>query len=115
MAFQVSTFELDYWGDPQLGSVLDQVRSTMLVTVWVFIGIEGASVYSARAARREDVGRATVIGFLVCLALLMGVSLLSLGIFTQPELAALKNPSMAPVLEKAVGTWGCLLYTSRCV
>jgi arginine:ornithine antiporter/lysine permease len=88
--------------------VLDQVRSTMLVTVWVFIGIEGASVYSARAARREDVGRATVIGFLVCLALLMGVSLLSLGIFTQPELAALKNPSMAPVLEKAVGTWGAV-------
>ena len=109
MAFQVSTFELSYWGDPKLGSVLDQVRSTMLVTVWVFIGIEGASVYSARAARRADVGRATVIGYLVCLALLMGVSLLSMGIFSQPELAALKNPSMAPVLEKVVGTWGAVL------
>jgi arginine:ornithine antiporter / lysine permease len=109
MAFQVETFRLDFWGDAKLGSVLDQVSSTMLVTVWVFIGIEGASVYSARAARREDVGRATVIGFLVCLALLMGVSLLSLGIFTQPELAGLKNPSMAPVLEKVVGTWGAVL------
>jgi arginine:ornithine antiporter/lysine permease len=109
MAFQISTFELNFWGDAKLGSVLDQVRSTMLVTVWVFIGIEGASVYSARAARREDVGRATVIGFLVCLALLMGVSLLSLGILSQPELAALKNPSMAPVLEKVVGTWGAVL------
>ena len=108
-AFQVSTFELNYWGDPKLGSVLDQVRSTMLVTVWVFIGIEGASVYSARAARRADVGRATVIGFLVCLALLMSVSLLSLGIFSQPELATLKNPSMAQVLEKVVGTWGAVV------
>ena len=108
-AFQVSTFKLDFWGDVKLGSVLDQVRSTMLVTVWVFIGIEGASVYSARAARREDVGRATIIGFLVCLALLMGVSLLSMGILSQPELAALKNPSMAPVLEKVVGTWGAVL------
>ncbi len=108
MAFQVSTFELNYWGDPKLGSVLDQVRSTMLVTVWVFIGIEGARVYAARAARRADVGRATVIGFVVCLAMLMGVSLLSLGIFSQPELAALKNPSMAPVLEKVVGTWGAV-------
>jgi amino acid transporter len=28
--------------------------------VWVFIGIERASVYSARAANRADVGRATV-------------------------------------------------------
>jgi arginine:ornithine antiporter / lysine permease len=109
MAFQVTTFKLDFWGAPALGSVLDQVRSTMLVTVWVFIGIEGASVYSARAANRIDVGRATVIGFLVCLGLLMGVSLLSLGIATQPELAAMKNPSMAPVLERAVGTWGAVL------
>jgi arginine:ornithine antiporter / lysine permease len=108
LAFNVQTFQLDVWGGAQLGSVLDQVRSTMLVTVWVFIGIEGASVYSARAKKREDVGRATVIGFLICLALLMAVSLLSLGIFTQPELAALKNPSMAGVLEKAVGTWGAV-------
>lgn len=109
LAFRVDTFRLDFWGAPSLGSVLDQVRSTMLVTVWVFIGIEGASVYSARAARREDVGRATLIGFLVCLALLMAVSLLSLGIATQPELAGLKNPSMAPVLERVVGTWGAVL------
>ena len=109
MAFQVKTFQLDFWGDIKLGSVLDQVKGTMLVTVWVFIGIEGASVYSARARKREDVGRATVVGFLICLVLLGAVSLLSLGIYTQPELAALKNPSMASVLEKAVGTWGAIL------
>ena len=109
MAFQIDTFTLNFWGDPKLGSVLNQVKSTMLVTVWVFIGIEGASVYSARARKRADVGRATVIGFLVTLALLMAVSLLSLGIFAQPDLAALKNPSMAGVLEKAVGTWGAVL------
>lgn len=111
LAFKVDTFQLNPWGSPALGSVLDQVRSTMLVTVWVFIGIEGASVYSARAAHRADVGRATVIGFGVCLALLMAVSLLSLGIFTQPQLAALKNPSMAGVLEAVVGPWGALLVT----
>lgn len=108
-AFQSRTFHLDFWGAPALGSVLDQVRSTMLVTVWVFIGIEGASVYSARALHRKDVGRATVLGFLITLALLMAVSLLSLGMFTQPQLAALKNPSMAGVLEQAVGHWGALL------
>ncbi len=109
MAFQVDTFRLDFWGGAKLGSVLDQVKSTMLVTVWVFIGIEGASVYSARAANRSDVGRATVAGFVICLLLLMAVSLLSLGITTQPDLAGLKNPSMAGVLEGAVGTWGAVL------
>lgn len=109
LAFQVKTFTFDFWGAPALGSVLDQVRSTMLVTVWVFIGIEGASVYSARAQRREDVGRATVIGFAITLVLLMSVSLLSLGVLQQPQLAQLKNPSMAGVLESAVGTWGAVL------
>ena len=109
MAFQIDTFRLDFWGANELGSVLDQVKSTMLVTVWVFIGIEGASVYSARARKREDVGRATIIGFLICLLLLMAVSLLSLGVLNQPTLAGLKNPSMAGVLEDAVGTWGAVL------
>jgi arginine:ornithine antiporter/lysine permease len=109
LAFQVTTFQLDFWGSSKLGSVLDQVKSTMLVTVWVFIGIEGASVYSARARHRQDVGRATIIGFVICLLLLMAVSLLSLGIYSQPQLAGLKNPSMAGVLEKAVGTWGAVL------
>lgn len=109
LAFQVDVFTLSLWGDAKLGSVLDQVKSTMLVTVWVFIGIEGASVYSARARHRADVGKATIAGFLITLALLMAVSLLSLGIMSQPDLAGLKNPSMAGVLEKAVGTWGAVL------
>ena len=109
LAFNMNTFTLAFWGDAKLGSVLDQVKSTMLVTVWVFIGIEGASVYSARARQRKDVGRATVLGFVITLALLMAVSLLSLGVLNQPTLAGLKNPSMAGVLEKAVGTWGAVL------
>jgi arginine:ornithine antiporter / lysine permease len=91
---------------PALGSLMDQVKSTMLVTLWAFIGIEGASVVSARARNRSDVGIATMSGFITCLALYVAVSLLSLGIMTQPELAALKNPSMAGVLEKVVGPWG---------
>jgi arginine:ornithine antiporter/lysine permease len=114
MAFNLDTFTLAFWGDAKLGSVLDQVKSTMLVTVWVFIGIEGASVYSARAKKREDVGRATVAGFVITLLLLMAVSLLSLGIMAQPGLAGLKNPSTAGVLEKVVGTWGAMLiYVGR--
>ena len=46
-------------------SLFEQVSGTMLVTVFVFLGIEGASVYSRFAKKREDVGRATVLGFLV--------------------------------------------------
>jgi arginine:ornithine antiporter/lysine permease len=111
VAFRNHVFAQDFWGSPKLGSVFMQVKSTMLITVWVFIGIEGANVFSARAQRRQDIGRATLLGFAVVLLLLMAVSLLSLGIVPQAELAAMKNPSMAGVLDKAVGTWGAVLIS----
>jgi arginine:ornithine antiporter / lysine permease len=111
VAFRVDVFSLDFSGtqNASLGSIMAQVKSTMLVTLWVFIGIEGASVYSSRAERRQDIGAATMLGFAACLAMYALVSLLSLGIMNQPELAALKNPSMAGVLEKVVGSWGAIV------
>ena len=112
-AFKLDIFTSDIWGlkNPDLGSVMDQVRNMMLVTVWVFIGIEGASIFSSRAEKRSDVGRATVIGFITVLLLLVLVNVLSLGIMTQPELAKLQNPSMAAVLEHVVGHWGAVLIS----
>ena len=78
----------------------------MLVTVWVFIGVEGASVFSERAKSRTDVGRATILGFVSVLALLLAVNILSYGIMSRPELAELSDPSLAGVLQAAVGAWG---------
>jgi arginine:ornithine antiporter/lysine permease len=113
VAFKADIFTRDIWGhsNPNFGGVMDQVRNMMLVTVFVFIGIEGASVYSARAEKRSDVGRATVIGFLGVLALLVLVNVLSLGVLSQPELAKLQNPSLATVMEHIVGHWGALLIS----
>lgn len=113
VAFRLDVFTADFWGrgNIELGSVMQQVRNMMLVTVWVFIGIEGASIFSARAERRSDVGRATVIGFCSVLALLVLVNVLSMGIMNQAELAGLKNPSMAGVLEQVVGRWGAVLIS----
>jgi arginine:ornithine antiporter/lysine permease len=112
VVFHLPTFNLDFWGMgvPALGDVMTQVKSTMLVTLWVFIGIEGASVVSARAERRADIGTATILGFATALAVYLFISLLSFGVMSQPELAALpSSASMANVLEKAVGPWGSVL------
>ena len=111
LAFRLDVFTADFSGlaKPELGGILQQVKSTMLVTLWVFIGVEGASVVSGRAINRLDVGFATMAGFLICLALYAGVSLLSLGIISQAELAGMKNPSMAGVLAAVVGPWGAVL------
>ena len=113
IAFKMDVFTSDFWGagNTELGSMMDQVRNMMLVTVWVFIGIEGASIFSARAEKRSDVGKATVIGFIGVLLLLVLVNLLSQGIMAQAALAGLKNPSMAAVLEQIVGPWGAMLIS----
>ncbi len=97
----------DNWsGGTDVGSLWDQVRGTMLVTVFVFLGVEGASVYSRHAKRREDVGRATVLGLLSVLAVFASVTIVSYGILPYNEIAQLRQPSMAGVLEAAVGDWG---------
>ena len=76
--------------------------------MFVFLGIEGASVYSRMARKREDVGRATVIGFLSVLSVFAMVTLVSYGVMPQDELAELSQPSMAAVLESIVGPWGSI-------
>nr|WP_203454355.1 basic amino acid/polyamine antiporter [Jiangella aurantiaca] len=97
----------DNWsGGDDLGSLYEQVRGTMLVTVFVFLGVEGASVYSRHARRRKDVGRATLLGFLMVLSIFSSVTIVSYGILPSDELAELRQPSMASVLEAAVGQWG---------
>lgn len=110
--FDPAVFTADLWGQEEdLGPVFDQVRAMMLVTVWAFLGIEGASVYARRARRREDTGRATVSGLLLVLALLVAVNLLSVGILSRPELADLQDPALAGILEAAVGRWGAILIS----
>lgn len=111
LGFSWDKFTFDFWGRDSGATVFEQVQGIMLFTVWVFIGVEGASVYSKQARKRSDVGRATVIGFLSVLFLLVSVSTLSFGVLSQSELAALPDNSMASVLEAVVGPWGGLFIS----
>lgn len=86
-------------------TMLGQVKSTMLVTLWCFIGIEGAVMMSARAKRPKDVGRASVTGFLISWGLYVLISLLSFGVMTRAQLSGLDDPSVAYVLRDICGDW----------
>ncbi|GAA3579236.1 basic amino acid/polyamine antiporter [Nonomuraea rosea] len=108
ITFKSGAFHANLWGD---GPLWEQIRATMLVTVFVFLGVEGASVYSRYARRREDVGRATVLGFLGVLALFASVTLLSYAALPKARMEGLRQPSMAGVLEAVVGTWGAVLIS----
>jgi arginine:ornithine antiporter / lysine permease len=110
IAFKADVFADNFWGADgySFASIWDQATGTMLITVFVFLGIEGASVYSRMARKREDVGRATVIGFLSVLSVFALVTLVSYGVMPQDELAGVDQPSMAAVLESVVGHWGSI-------
>lgn len=99
-------FAANWGGADYAGSLFDQVRGTMLVTVFVFLGVEGASTYSRHAKRRADVGRATILGFVSVFAVFASVTIVSYGVLPMGEIAKLRQPSMAGVLEAAVGPWG---------
>src|SRR5688572_28638607 len=46
VALDLDTFRDNLRGGDELGGLFEQVRGTMLATVFVFLGVEGASVYS---------------------------------------------------------------------
>lgn len=112
-AFRGDLFRANLWGGegmPATG-LFEQVRATMLVTVFVFLGIEGASVYSRYARTRSDVGQATIFGFVGVTALLVLVTLLPYAVLARPDIAELRQPSMATALEAVVGHWGAIFVS----
>jgi arginine:ornithine antiporter / lysine permease len=108
--FKSDLLRENLWGGEgaSYASLFDQVRATMAVTLFVFLGVEGASVYSRFAKKRSDVGAATIIGFIGVLCMMVLITVLSYGALARPDLAGLQQPSMAGVLEAVVGRWGAV-------
>jgi arginine:ornithine antiporter/lysine permease len=116
--FKFSSFAVNFWtvgkaaspGGFDLGNVMPQVKSTMMMTLWVFMGLEGAVVISGRAKSQKIVRKATLIAFIGILAVYALVSLLPLGTFSQAQLAAMpETGSMAVAMLDTVGQWGSVL------
>ncbi len=112
--FSPAEFDFDFWGESaaskaKLGSLEAQIKSTMLVTLWAFIGIEGAVVMSNKAKNVQEIGKATFLGFISCLVIYILLSLTPFGYMSQAEISSVANPSTAGILEKVVGKWGAWL------
>jgi arginine:ornithine antiporter/lysine permease len=112
-AFKLDLFRANFWGGEGYAdaSLFDQIRATMLVTVFVFLGIEGASVYSRYAQKRSHVGVATIFGFIGVTTLMVLVTLLPYAVLQRQEIAGMRQPSMAAVLEAVVGPWGAVFIS----
>lgn len=117
--FKFSVFMEGFWGMKgavdltfSWDNVMPQVQATMLVTLWLFLGIEGAVVVSGKAKSQATVRKATTIGFLVTLALYIIVSLLPLGVYSQADVGAMADPSMAAIMLDKFGKWGEILVNA---
>jgi len=110
-AFKADMFQANFYGGDLTGSLFEQVRATMLVTVFVFLGIEGASVYSRYAKKRSDVGAATIAGFIGVTSLMVLVTMLPYAVLKRLDIAGMRQPSMASVLEAVVGHWGAVFIS----
>lgn len=85
---------------PDAPTLATQVSGVLPISMFAFLGIEGAVVISASSSSQKAVGKATVAGFLLVLLLYIAVSLLPFGSETQQNLAALSTPSTASFLAE---------------
>ena len=118
LLIMIFVFNYDQFAENFFGGVgmpekplIDQVRDTMLITVFVFLGIEGASVYSRFAKKRADVGSATILGFVGVTGLMVAITLLPYAAMPQSTIAGLQQPSLAGTLEEIVGPWGAVFIS----
>ncbi len=106
MHFDYRQFSFDFSGTELHLPVWSQVKQTMLITLWVFIGVEGAVVVSGRAKNKNDIGKATLLAVISALVVYLLVTILSLGILPRETLATMKNPSMGGLLVDMIGPYG---------
>lgn len=111
-AFDLNIFMDNFFGQDTGYSMLHQIKATTGISLWAFVGIEGAAAVSARARYPKDVGRAIAVSFVCVLLIYLLVSVLSMGVMTRQELASLGNPPLAYVFEKAAGKAGAVIINA---
>ncbi|KAA8733175.1 amino acid permease [Acinetobacter qingfengensis] len=111
LAFKLEVFQRNLFDFSLQVPLWQQVKDLMLITLWVFTGIEGAVVLSSRAKDRYDIGKATVLGVLLALTFYVLVTVLSYGVSSRADIAAMHNPSMATILTQLIGLPGTIIIT----
>lgn len=104
--FKYSTFVIDFFGASHGTSIFDQSQTVLLAAMWTLIGLESGTIFATRARNASDVARASAVGAVIVALLLVGVSVLMLGIIPASEITELHQPSMAGLMAVMVGPWG---------
>lgn len=97
LGFKARIFTADFWGNVAQNikggptSVFSQVKSSIIVMMWLFVGVEGASVLTSRARSRSDAEKASIMGLVSLLTIYIVVSVLPYGVMSRAELPLVVN------------------------
>lgn len=83
-----------------------QVKGCMMVMMWVFVGIEGAATMAARAKKKSDAGKATIIGLISLLSIYVVVSILPYGYLPLNKLQTMRHPVLLYLFKEMTGPIG---------
>lgn len=103
IGFNYAKFKSNLHFEFKLGSIFEQTKSTMLVTVWDFTGIEAACIFALRAKSMQDVAKATLLGAISVCVIDAAISILPFGILPGEMIRNLATPSTAGLLESIYG------------
>ena len=108
LAFKVNVFNA--FASNDLPSTINgQIGTAMASTIWVYVGIEGALIYSARAKSKSDASKAIVISYIVIAVTYLLLTFLTFGVLSQVEVSGMEVPALGGILEAVVGKWGAIL------
>ncbi|WP_026962648.1 amino acid permease [Alicyclobacillus herbarius] len=82
-----------------------QAGNALVSTLWAFVGVESAVVFSARTRKQRDIKRATVFGLVLTVIIYMGISILTMGVLPQAQLVHTDKP-LVDALSVAIGPAG---------
>lgn len=95
--------------DNGVSSVGDQITTALASTIWVYVGVEGALIYSARAKNKSDASKAIVTSYIVIAVSYLLLTFLTFGALSQADVAGMEIPALAGILEAVTGKWGAVL------
>lgn len=86
--------------------IFAQIKGCMMVMMWVFVGIEGAATMAARAKKKSDAGKATIIGLISLLSIYVVVSILPYGYLPLNKLQTMRHPVLLYLFKEMTGPIG---------
>ncbi|MGZ4135423.1 MAG: amino acid permease [Tumebacillaceae bacterium] len=86
-------------------TMFGQINHAAIATLWAFVGIESAVVFSSRARKQSDVKKATIFGLVIALVVYMGITVLVMGVLPQKQLVTAEKP-LVDALSVVLGNSG---------